>query len=191
MQDGDLFCRSVIHPKGWDRDLFSFEGLIDLRDGSDEKDRKRYAVSVASSYMLKSENRAHEYGCSVAATMKARTLAEIKGDGKEAKIPHYLGYYEAYAGLARAVKLDYYQIELRWSPENGNDEHFDLSMVLIKELPTARAHKDDLKEAKKRIAAALMGPKRRICECDADISDALMSIAMDERDYIPYKAANA
>ena len=190
MQDGDLLCRSVIHPKAWDKDLFSFEGLIDLRDGSAEKDRKRYGVSVASSFLLGSEDRAHEYGCSVAEAMKVRTLEAVKDDQKELKIPYYLGYYEAYAGLMKAFSLDYYLMELKWSPENGNDEHFDLAMVLVKALPTSRAHKDDLKEAKKRIAAALMGPKRKICECDAELAESLIEIELPPRAYIPFAPAS-
>jgi hypothetical protein len=186
MLDGDLFCRSVIYPKGWDNDVFSFEGLVDLRDWSEEKDRKRYIVSVASSFLLRSEDRAHKYGCSVAASMKARALAGVKDDNRDVIIPHYLGYYEAYCGSIKSFALDYYRMELKWSPENGNDEHFDLAMVLTRSLPTSKAHRDDLKEAKKRIAAALMGPKRRICECDAEIADSLTAIELPERAYIPY-----
>ncbi|MEZ2329947.1 hypothetical protein AB6802_09500 [Mesorhizobium sp. RCC_202] len=177
MFPNDLLCRSILFPKSWPNDVFDIEALLRL----DSVDKNVHALSVASRYLLETVDGAHKYGCRAAVAGNKRL--EEKNQRPPAPVAeaiHYLGFYDMRYGAVTDISLNYYEIQIRWRFENGEDAHFQIELHPKSGDSTERQRKAERAAARALLATCLAGPYRHICACDEAFRQDLETIEMTE-----------
>lgn len=173
----DLLSRAILYPKSFPAGVLDLEALINF-NALGEGD-ERYAMSVASRFLLKSEAGAHQYGCRVASISNGR-LAEKLGrpvDHDNESRVYYLGFYDLRFGdLADVSGICFYSVDVIWCPEGGEDVHFHVELNLFDNSASRKQRKRDRREARTIISGFLVGPKRHVCECDIVCEDKVSKI---------------
>ncbi|MER9140321.1 hypothetical protein NKI20_29415 [Mesorhizobium sp. M0830] len=173
----DIICRSILYPKSFPNDVFDAETLVKL----DEIDGGSYAISVASRFLLGSDDAAHKYGCRAAVASNTRFASRngrLPEPDKEQV--YYLGFYNLRAGAVQDVKLDCYLLGIKWKPENDEDAHFEIQLSAPGAGHSKKELKEDRKLARQLIALCLMGAHRHVCTIDESRSAALDAIQLPD-----------
>lgn len=174
MQCDDLLCRAVIFPKAWNNDIFDVEALLLFTS----EDSRRYALSLASRFLLQDLDGAHAYGCRAAAASNSRFREK---NGREPnpidEAAHYLGFYDLRFEALTGLRLNHYSVSVRWRYENGEDAHFQVELD-----PTGTGSKaerrNDRTAMKGLVALCLIGPTRGGCANDEAIAEELAALVL-------------
>lgn len=140
----ERFCRSIPYPQLWEEGVLALEALFRLsRIGQDD-----WAISVASRYLLKSLDGAHSYG---------RYVVSKKNEVTSKERQTYIGFYDIFCTAVDEVQADHYAIDVRWRPEDGRKEHFQIE-IISSGTGTRRERSSDRTRIIAGLAARVVGP---------------------------------
>jgi hypothetical protein len=176
MQQNDLASRCILYPKAFvSQSVFAPEAFFQFSQvGAAES---HYALSVASRFILRTIDNAHEYGCRTAERINTGFERRAGRAPDASERTHYLGLWDLRAGAIRSIELDCYRIQLRAFPEHGEKAHFQVELILANSNASSKARKKDRRVARTSLTMCLEGPaQRHVCDCDTEIAEELSAI---------------
>ncbi|WP_289150357.1 hypothetical protein [uncultured Salipiger sp.] len=166
----DRFARSIEHPKDFSSDTIDQEQYFQLG----EKPNGVYVLSVSSRFILREDEKIHDYGRKVVA-MKNERFAKEKGHDPS-PLKKYIGFYEIFEECANACTDNNYNAVIRWVPENGLDAHFEVQLLPIGD-GSAKQRKKSRRRARQILFDNKFGPEIcRIAALDGDLKDAISNL---------------
>lgn len=168
----DIFARSIEHPKDFSSNVLDQEQFFQFSES--EVAKGDYALSVASRWLLRTEENVHKYGRFVAGCKNARFKA-VKGTDPN-PMRKYVGSYNLFAESIESLDLCHYRVGLRWKPEEGQDAHFQIELT-HKGSGTRSNLKSNRREARAALFDARFGPD--ICKNasrDVELSDVVSQL---------------
>ena len=123
MLKNDILCRAAVYPRFLKDGQFDNDALINFSKGI----RHVRALSLASRWLCRCEERVHKFGREVATKGNLRRAKDGYLDPNEKQ--YYLGYYCMRYGLASKLGTRDIIVEVYWKPEEGLSEHFQLDLV--------------------------------------------------------------
>ncbi|WP_460082194.1 hypothetical protein [Roseibium sp. LAB1] len=158
MQKDDLISRVAIFPKFVNENIFDFEQFFNFQSNDD---RSMYISSVVSKFIMRCEDRIHEYGSSVAQSANRRLISQFGEHVPSEKVNYYVGYYDIRYCDAISPDLMYYSMQIKWRPENDCDAHFQIEMVQKPNcLGSKREKRNDRTIGVHSLSKALRGPTK-------------------------------
>lgn len=189
MFDQDLLCRAALYPKFAPAGVFDEAAFLSLHK---IEDGLWYAMSLASRYLLRTEEGAHGYGRRSANVANAAYRA-LKGHDPDPLVDkvYYLGFYDLPYWRLSTLPLECYRVEVRWLPEHGEDSHFQLELH--------RTNHETGKVADKRrrrdrtaalviLAMCLWGPRKYDPSLEDNYPDDLTSAILPDLPRLPEQA---
>ena len=155
MLPNDLICRAAVYPKFVKSDIFDDEQFFDFRP-SDGK--KIYVTSVASRYLLRDENGAHDYGEQIARSSNTRLLARDGNIPSGQIVSVYIGFFDLRNKNVVSIQMQFYSIVIAWRPELNCDAHFQIEMWSKNAEGTPSQRRNDRKTAIALLLDSMSGP---------------------------------
>lgn len=146
----DRIFRPVIHPKVCPAGVLDEDAYFQFR----KIDNETYRISVGSRFLARNIDGAHSFGLTVA---DAQDSSARRNKGLQGRVCYYIGFYDATWGEIRQAETDTYYLELKWSPENGLDAHFNLSLCQKSTEKTKAQRKNDRLAIQSKISSFLNG----------------------------------
>lgn len=162
----DKFCRAVLYPRFVVGGAFADEALLNF---TKMDDGTCYALSLASRFLLGTDEGAHRYGRHAAEVANARFADRLgRAPSPPTEKVYYLGFYDLVCKDVHHLPMNHYSVSLKWRPENGIDEHFQIEFQQKNTGGTARERRSDRTAAIGILAKKMVGPQRAILDGDLD-----------------------
>ncbi|WP_156418345.1 hypothetical protein [Aureimonas sp. D3] len=179
MQPKDDLCRAALYPRFVKAGVFDDEALWSL---SSIKNEIHYAISVASRFGLRDDQGVHRYGLNAARTANEGFEARSGRKPDVEQEVFYLGFYVIHADVIDSLPLHYFSASIKYAPEHGEREHFQIEIYLSDKNSSTRQRKKDRVALRVGLAAKMRGPKVYTSDEIAERPDWLSDI------HLPFKA---
>lgn len=155
MQPNDTVCRSAAYPKFVRSEVFDEEQLFNF---TSDKDQKVYACSVASRFLLRTDDGVHAYGRAYAHGVNARNAEKLGHHASPSQLCVYLGFYSLRYRTVISVQMTFYRVFVKWRPEKECDAHFQIEFVQLSKDGTKANRRNDRSAAINQLFAGSIGP---------------------------------
>lgn len=165
----DVFCRSIEFPKDFPAEVLDLENFFLF-----QAEGENYVLSVASRFLLRTLGQVHEYGRGVVSEKNEKRPLSRELDRPDLR--KYVGVYEFFAGCIMDLDSKEYTSSIRWKPEGGRDEHFQVELIRVGD-GSEGARKKARRRARQALSDGCFGPE--ICPTamnDEDLKDLVVNL---------------
>ena len=156
MLPNDVVCRVAVFPRFLRAEIFDDAQFLSFV--SIDKSKTVYVTSVFSKYLARTVEQVHKCGKGVAHFGNERLKEKNGGVIPVDKKNFYLGFYELLCGPIQGVEMEFYDVQIKWRPENACDAHFQIEMIENRNKGSRRQRHNDRLVAMERFVRFLYGP---------------------------------